>query len=83
LDREIYAWNDGTKDRKSDPMVLVRRFHQALLELDLDYATIPARLAAADMLRDRKGDSAENRRDLLGGLEAKATSPRSPIAFST
>lgn len=70
MDRDIYCWNDGSKDRKSDPMVLVRRFHQCLDADGLDYGKIRARLGVADMVKP-DDESAEARKLLLGGLEAK------------
>lgn len=69
MDRNIYSWNDGTKDRKSDPMVLIRRFHEALSLHKIDYATIRARLAAADMVKD-DDESEQAQKDTLGGLKA-------------
>lgn len=69
MERNIYTWNDGAKDRKSDPMVLVRRFHEALLALGIDYGSIRARLAAADMVKV-DDESQQAQKDVLGGLQA-------------
>lgn len=68
-DRRIYRWNDGTQDRCSDPMVLVRRFHECLTTNKIDYATIRTRLAAASMVKD-DDETEQGQRDFLSGLQA-------------
>lgn len=72
-DRQIYEWKDDAgKQRRSDPMVLSRRFHEALRKSDVDYSRIRADIAvgavALELQESTEKDRMEN---IYHGLESK------------
>jgi hypothetical protein len=71
--RKIYRWHDGVKERRSDPVVLSRRLHEALETFGVDLGKARANVVVASALTPESTpliNAEQHRKDMLNALRS-------------